>query len=125
MNDSDNSNLLTKTEAGDALTRLALDLTWTYNHSADEIWKRLDPEHWELTANRGVALCLEAYEQLVKQGIRARVVRHADAEIADVATTEDIDLIVMPTHAGQFRRLVLGSTTAKVRASGPLPRTDD
>ena len=27
---------------------------------------------------------------------------------------EDIDLIVMPTHAGQFRRLVLGSTTAKV-----------
>jgi hypothetical protein len=26
----------------DALTRLALDLGWSWNHSADEIWKRLD-----------------------------------------------------------------------------------
>lgn len=39
---------------------------------------------------------------------------NAAAEIVDVARTEDIDLIVMPTHAGQFRRLVLGSTTAQV-----------
>jgi hypothetical protein len=23
----------------DALTRLALDLSWSWNHSADEIWK--------------------------------------------------------------------------------------
>jgi hypothetical protein len=33
----------------DALTRLALDLGWSWNHSGDEIWK-LDPELWELTA---------------------------------------------------------------------------
>ena len=39
----------------------------------------------------------------------------------DVARTEDIDLIVMPTHAGQFRRLVLGSTTAKVLAQVHCP----
>jgi starch phosphorylase len=51
MNDSIHSSLMSNTEAWDALTRLALDLTWTYNHSADEIWKRLDPELWELTAN--------------------------------------------------------------------------
>lgn len=35
----------------DALTQLALDLSWSWNHSADEIWKRLDPELWEITAN--------------------------------------------------------------------------
>jgi starch phosphorylase len=35
----------------DAFTRLALDLGWSCNHSADEIWKRLDPELLELTAN--------------------------------------------------------------------------
>ncbi len=35
----------------DALTQLALDLSWSWSHSADEIWKRLDPELWELTAN--------------------------------------------------------------------------
>ena len=35
----------------DALTQLALDLSWSWNHSRDEIWKRLNPEMWELTAN--------------------------------------------------------------------------
>ncbi len=40
-----------ETRAADALTQLALDLHWTWNHSADEVWKRLDPELWELTGN--------------------------------------------------------------------------
>ena len=50
------------------------------------------------------------------QATCSRILRSGDAakEIVDVAGTEDIDLIVMPTHAGQFRRLFLGSTTAKV-----------
>ena len=50
MNDS-NLSPPSKTQALDALTRLALDLSWSWDHSADEIWKRLDPELWELTAN--------------------------------------------------------------------------
>ena len=52
-----------------------------------------------------------------------RILRSGDAaaEIMDVARTEDIDLIIMPTHAGQFRRLVLGSTTAKVLAQAQCP----
>ena len=51
MNDSTNSSLPSETQAWDALTRLALDLSWSWSHSADEIWKRVDPELWELTAN--------------------------------------------------------------------------
>ena len=51
MNDSTNSSLPSETQAWDALTRLALDLSWSWDHSADEVWKRLDPELWELTAN--------------------------------------------------------------------------
>jgi len=45
-----------------------------------------------------------------------RLVRsgEAAAEIAQVARTGGFDLIVMPTHAGRFRRMLLGSTTAKV-----------
>jgi nucleotide-binding universal stress UspA family protein len=35
-------------------------------------------------------------------------------EIALFARTGGFDLIVMPTHAGSFRRMLLGSTTAKV-----------
>ena len=52
-----------------------------------------------------------------------RVLRSGDvaAEIVDVARTEGFDLIVMPTHAGQFRRFVLGSTTAEVLAHVDCP----
>jgi nucleotide-binding universal stress UspA family protein len=38
----------------------------------------------------------------------------AAAGIVTVAGEHAIDLIVMPTHAGVFRRMLLGSTTAKV-----------
>src|SRR4051812_25886639 len=30
----------------DALTDLALDLRWSFNHSADQLWGQLDPELW-------------------------------------------------------------------------------
>jgi len=39
-----------------ALTELALDLRWSWNHSTDELWGRLDPELWELTQNPWVVL---------------------------------------------------------------------
>ena len=35
----------------DALTDLALDLRWSFNHSADQLFQQLDPELWELTQN--------------------------------------------------------------------------
>ena len=38
----------------------------------------------------------------------------AASQIAKVAKTCGFDLIVMPTHAGRFQRMLLGSTTAKV-----------
>ncbi len=38
----------------------------------------------------------------------------ASAAIVKVAREHGFDLIVMPTHAGVFRRMLLGSTTAKV-----------
>jgi nucleotide-binding universal stress UspA family protein len=42
------------------------------------------------------------------------------ARIADVART-GFDLIIMPTHAGTFRRMLLGSTTAKVLNDSDCP----
>jgi hypothetical protein len=38
-------------EPADPLTRLALDLHWSSNHSAGEVAKKLDPALWEITAN--------------------------------------------------------------------------
>ena len=40
----------------DTLTDLALDLRWSFNHSADRLWEQLDPELWELTHNPWVVL---------------------------------------------------------------------
>jgi len=33
------------------LVDLALDMRWSWSHSADELWKRLEPELWEATHN--------------------------------------------------------------------------
>ena len=48
--------LPTEIEGFDALAELALDMHWYWNHSADEIWKQLDPTLWELTYNAWVVL---------------------------------------------------------------------
>ena len=34
------------TSISDTLTDLALDLRWSFNHSADQLWEQLDPELW-------------------------------------------------------------------------------
>lgn len=33
------------------LSELALDLRWSWDHSADEIWRQLDPNLWDITHN--------------------------------------------------------------------------
>ena len=46
----------TQVEGFDSLAELALDMHWYWNHAADEIWRQLDPELWELTYNPWVVL---------------------------------------------------------------------
>ena len=43
-------------EGTNELAELALNLHWSWNHAADELWKRLDPELWEATQNPWVIL---------------------------------------------------------------------
>ena len=40
----------------ESLTELALDLHWVWNHSADELWGRLEPDLWAATHNPLVVL---------------------------------------------------------------------
>lgn len=42
------------------------------------------------------------------------LVGEAALQIAEVARQQAFDLIAMPTHGGRFRRMLLGSTTAKI-----------
>ena len=58
-------NLLpTEVEGFDSLAELALDMRWSWNHCADEVWRALDPVLWELTQNPWVVLQTVARDQL-------------------------------------------------------------
>src|SRR5450759_2326791 len=48
----------------DALTELAMDLRWSWNHCSDELWRRLDSEVWRLTHHPNVVLQSVAREKL-------------------------------------------------------------
>jgi nucleotide-binding universal stress UspA family protein len=86
------------------------------SHNGFELYVRapqeIAEEHWNI-ARRKIDSFLESEFPLTKC---PRVVRSGDAaeQIAEVASTGAFDLIIMPTHAGRFRRMLLGSTTAKV-----------
>jgi starch phosphorylase len=45
------SLLPTEIKGFDSLAELALDMRWSWNHAADEVWGELDPALWELTHN--------------------------------------------------------------------------
>ena len=56
-------------------------------------------------------------------GLYPRILASGDAatEIARVAREDRFDLIIMPTHSGIFRQMLLGSTTAKVINDADCP----
>ncbi len=50
------SYLPTDLEGFDDLAELALDIRWSWDHSADEVWRKIDPELWNATHNPWVIL---------------------------------------------------------------------
>lgn len=67
----------TEVEGFGPLAELALDMRWSWNHSADEVWKGLDPDLWELTGNPWVVLQTVSRDRLktvlADSGFRAKV----------------------------------------------------
>ena len=51
-------------EGFDSLAELALDVRWSWNHEADEVWQQLDPGLWDLTHNAWVVLQTVSRERL-------------------------------------------------------------
>ncbi|MGC2332853.1 MAG: DUF3417 domain-containing protein, partial [Candidatus Acidiferrales bacterium] len=41
-----------------------MDLRWSFNHSADQLWERIDPGLWEVTHNPWVVLQIVSRERL-------------------------------------------------------------
>jgi glycogen phosphorylase len=49
----------------DALAELALNLHWSWNHAADQLWQRLDPDLWQATQNPWVILQTVSKEKIL------------------------------------------------------------
>jgi hypothetical protein len=56
--------LPTEIEGFDSLAELALDMHWSWNHATDEVWRRLDPELWQITHNPWVVLQTVSRDQI-------------------------------------------------------------
>lgn len=69
MGDSAHNGALSDQALTDALTELALDLRWSFNHSADRLWEWMDPGLWAQTHNPWIVLQTVSRERLqsVKQ----------------------------------------------------------
>jgi starch phosphorylase len=51
-------------EGFDSLVELALDMRWSWDHAADDVWRQLDPALWELTHNPWVVLQTVSRDQI-------------------------------------------------------------
>lgn len=71
----------TETPTLKALKEIALNMRWSWNHAADELWSQLDPELWEQTRNPWVML------QTVSQ-------KRLDALTSDAAFQKKLEDIV-------------------------------
>ena len=64
MSDLKTVVIWSKVEGIDALAELALNLHWSWNHAADELWERLDIELWKSTQNPWVILQTVSKEKI-------------------------------------------------------------
>ena len=72
----------------DSLTELALNLDWSWSHAADDLWRQLDPELWELTHNPWVILQTVSREKLQAVSATPEFKRTLD-EVLETRTTRE------------------------------------
>lgn len=93
------------------------------SHNGLELYIRpiseISEEHWDIGRERLDSFLLEEFP--ITEVPRILTSGDAATEIAQVARDGKFDLIMMPTHAGRFRQMLLGSTAAKVLNDADCP----
>jgi len=93
------------------------------SHSGFELYARpgneIAEDHWNVASEKLDYFLISEFPPATS----ARILLAGDAAsvIAETAKKSECDLIVMPTHAGRFRRMLLGSTAAKVLDGAECP----
>jgi starch phosphorylase len=70
-------------EGLEGLSDLALDLRWSWNHAADQLWRRIAPDLWDRTGNPWLILQTVAADRLKAMAADAGFRRLVDASIAE------------------------------------------
>jgi nucleotide-binding universal stress UspA family protein len=92
------------------------------SHNGFELYARrpdqIAGDHWSLARTN-----LELFLKSEFPGTCPRLLLAGDAGgvIVETAKKGKFDLIIMPTHAGRFRRMLLGSTTTRVLNAAECP----
>jgi glycogen phosphorylase len=73
----------------DELLELALDLRWSWDHGADEIWRPLAPELWDLTRNPWVILQSVAPDKLKKLTANANFRTRVETLVQEMRTSRE------------------------------------
>jgi starch phosphorylase len=68
-----------KVDGLDALVELALNLHWSWNHAADDLWEGLDKELWATTQNPWVILRTVSHEKIKAALGAVELRRHLDS----------------------------------------------
>jgi len=90
-----------KIEGFEALTELALDMRWSWNHSTDALWRALDLELWNRTQNPWIVLQTTSHEK-VRRVLADPVLRqHIDDLRRSKHESEDSPAWFQRHHAGQ------------------------
>jgi starch phosphorylase len=71
------------------LLELALDLRWSWDHGADEIWRPLAPELWDLTRNPWVILQSVAPDKLKKLAADANFRTRVETLVQQMRTSRE------------------------------------
>jgi starch phosphorylase len=67
----------------EGLADLALDLRWSWNHAADRLWRKIDPELWDRTGNPWLILQTIATQRLQTLATDAGFLKLVDVSVAE------------------------------------------
>jgi starch phosphorylase len=93
-------SLPTEIEGFDLLAELALDMRSSWNHATDEVWRRLDPNLWALTANPWVVLQTASHERIERVLTDPEFRKKLDGLIETRRQTAQAPAWFQQSHAG-------------------------
>ena len=83
----------------DALSKLALDIRWSWNHATDGIWRQLDPDLWGQTHNPWIVLQTTSRSKIQASFADPEFKKNVDDLLSTMVATETSRSWFQKTHS--------------------------